>query len=123
MLRLSRVLALVALCQFTGAQWIGLQSVAWTRMLLQEAPGTRFTQLVEKTFDGAHPCRLCKRIDHAQGTQKKSTVPVEIGKIPLVRGGGATLIVFTQTSSGANFAETLVPVRFDQPDFPPPRFC
>jgi hypothetical protein len=46
----------------TGAHWGALQSVAWTRMLAENLRTVLFADAVVRTFDGQHPCSLCKVI-------------------------------------------------------------
>ncbi len=52
----------------SGAQWLLLQSVAWTSMLVNFSQETSLTEALEKTFDGSSPCSLCDHI----ATAKKS---------------------------------------------------
>ena len=40
-------------------------------MMIQNAQQASFCEAVKRTFDGAHPCNLCKRISRAKGTEKK----------------------------------------------------
>lgn len=55
-LRLSLVAAL--LCA-TGAQWVLLQGVAWTRMSLEHVRAKGVVAAVSAATDGRHPCALC----------------------------------------------------------------
>jgi hypothetical protein len=41
-----------------------LQVVAWTRMLYQYSQGSTVSEALQKTFDGKHPCEICKRVAH-----------------------------------------------------------
>jgi hypothetical protein len=68
---MGRFTTVVALCFAIGLQWIALQSVAWTTMMIQNAKQASFCEAMERTFDGAHPCDLCKRISKAKGAEKK----------------------------------------------------
>jgi hypothetical protein len=120
-MRWGRLLAFVALFNFAGAQWIVLQSIAWSAMLLKQARATPLSLAVQKTFDGAHPCQLCKGIAQAKTGETKSPIPVELGKIPLLRANAEMFAVFSHVSSAiAPFAQ-VVPVRFERPQSPPPR--
>ena len=57
------VLAALALFSIAGGHWAVLQSVAWVEMLHDYAQKTGSVAVaVEQTFDGAHPCELCREI-------------------------------------------------------------
>ena len=47
-----------------------LQSVAWTRMVVEFAQTDSLAVAVEKTFDGEHPCPMCQKIQ--RGREKES---------------------------------------------------
>jgi hypothetical protein len=68
---IGRVTTVVALCLAVGLHWLALQSIAWTAMIVQNAKQASFCEAVKRTFDGAHPCDLCKRISKAKGAEKK----------------------------------------------------
>lgn len=40
-------------------------------MVINYSQHCSFVKAVEQTFDGAHPCGLCKRINQAKDTEKK----------------------------------------------------
>ena len=55
-----------------------LQSVAWTKMLVDYSRTEGIAAAVEKTFDGQHPCTLCMKVqttEHEQQEQQ-ATSPV-----------------------------------------------
>ena len=62
---------LAAVLTATGAQWTVLQSLAWTRMLAANLRTGSFTAAVQKTFDGKHPCGLCKAIAAGKSAEPK----------------------------------------------------
>jgi hypothetical protein len=72
---------IIAVLAATGTHWLALQSVAWTTMLAENLQSTNWEQAVEQTFDGKHPCCLCKQIAAAKKSEKKSDVQVEIKKL------------------------------------------
>jgi hypothetical protein len=74
--RVGHVLLIVALLAATGAHWTVLQSVAWTTMLADNLRTASLPEAVQRTFDGKHPCSLCKKIDDGKKTQKKSEFPI-----------------------------------------------
>lgn len=48
-----------------------LQTVAWSRMLVDYSSNQSLTEAVEKTFDGAHPCSLCKVVKQSRKSEEK----------------------------------------------------
>ena len=76
---IARIILVFALCVSIGAHWIVLQTVAWGTMIVRYSQQVSLTQAVAQTFDGDHPCNLCKGITRAQHSQKKSDAqPVTI---------------------------------------------
>ena len=121
-MRIGRGLALIALLNFAGAHWIVLQSIAWSSMLAKHAQHSRLAEAVQKTFDGAHPCNLCKGMSRAQGTEKKeASVPVEISKIPVLHEIAPKFISISRISIAVVSAGQSLLARCDEPESPPPR--
>src|SRR6516164_7822687 len=70
--RRGKILVIALLVLTTGAHWAALQTVAWTNMLANNLRHDSFAEAVSKTFDGEHPCCLCKAIAAAKKSAKKS---------------------------------------------------
>jgi hypothetical protein len=64
-------LTVLSLCAALGLHWAALQSVAWAGMLLSYSRSGSVAAAVEKTFDGDHPCPLCKAISKGEQSGKK----------------------------------------------------
>jgi len=63
-----------------GLHWAFLQSVAWVGMIVSYSHKASLAEAVSKTFDGKHPCCLCKmiqkgRADEKQQEQKQTVKP------------------------------------------------
>ncbi len=71
--RFAKGLLVTALMVSIGAQWAVLQSAAWVGMAfsytLQEHS---VAEGLSKTFDGQHPCPLCKAVDKGKQSEKKN---------------------------------------------------
>ncbi len=123
------VCCLAAFAVVGGGHWAVLQTVAWAQMVVSYAQdsGSMREGLV-RTFDGAHPCELCRKI--SAGVQKESREERESSSgrvllvkakltavlpgvtfVPMVRRGVA-LAVMVETRSGR---------AADAPPTPPPR--
>jgi hypothetical protein len=54
-----------------GLHWALLQTVAWTGMLIRFSAQDSIKDAVSKTFDGKHPCALCKVVTQGRAEEKK----------------------------------------------------
>ena len=69
--------ALLAVFVSGGGHWALLQSVAWARMLVSYSRTDSLADAVGKTFDGEHPCPMCKKIkaDRERERQEQQPLP------------------------------------------------
>ena len=74
LLRLGKVLVVFTLICTLGAHWALLQTVAWTSMLASNLQSGSLHDAMTKTFDGQHPCPLCKAIAAAKKSEQKNQV-------------------------------------------------
>ena len=82
--RMSRAAIILALSFSLGLQWIALQSVAWTAMLVQNARHEPLAAAVARTFDGAHPCGLCHAVAAGKKSEQKSQALPAMSKVDLI---------------------------------------
>lgn len=61
--RSTRILTWLMLAMLVGGHWGMLQMVGWTGMLIDYSRDATFAEAWEKTFDGSHPCSICKTVD------------------------------------------------------------
>jgi hypothetical protein len=59
----------LALVLSLGLHWALLQTIAWTGMIVSYARDGSLVEAVNKTFDGEHPCCMCKTIKKARSEQ------------------------------------------------------
>ena len=78
--RIGNVLLIVALLAATGSHWAILQTVAWAGMLASNLRNSTLSEAVERTFDGKHPCCLCKQIAAGKKSEKKAEFPLQLKK-------------------------------------------
>lgn len=84
LVRLGHALLIAALLVATGGHWAVLQTVAWTNMLASNLRTESFDAAVAKTFDGQHPCKLCKVISAGKKSERKSEFPTLAKKLEFV---------------------------------------
>jgi hypothetical protein len=101
---------------------MALQSVAWSRMLMAYSRGGQWISAVTKTFDGRHPCSLCKQIERAKSGEPSPERAAEVENqaafvapalVALVRNEGLSWRLEIPEGHGEDRAE--------QPVTPPPR--
>ncbi len=119
--RVRNTLLIFVLVAGTGAHWGALQSVAWTRMLAENLRTASFADAVMRTFDGQHPCSLCKVIASAKKSEKCMEFPQPVIKLEFPLTTRSLLLVaptrFQLVPIGNEFVESLS----RQPPTPPPR--
>jgi len=95
---------LLAALAATDARWVVLQSVAWTSMLASNLQTDSFSEAVRETFDGKHPCCLCKAVADGKKSEKKSEITVSITRLEFV--SPETAIAFVPPQNFTLLAET-----------------
>jgi hypothetical protein len=73
--RLPKLALVAALACSLGLHWGLLQSVAWVSMVVSYSQEAPLKEAVVMTFDGKHPCSLCKQIAQGKRSEKKSELP------------------------------------------------
>ena len=79
--KLGHVLLIVILLSAGGTHWLVLQSVAWTTMLATNLRTSSLAEALERTFDGRHPCRMCRQIAHERQHEKKTELRCELRQL------------------------------------------
>jgi hypothetical protein len=82
--RLGRIVTIFALWCAVGLQWIALQSVAWTTMLIDYSKRAPLCEAIAQTFDGAHPCSLCHVVNKGKNSESKSDLQSPTPKIDMI---------------------------------------
>ncbi len=124
MRHLIRTLTALLLVLTLGLQWAVLQSVAWVGMIVTYSHDASFTEAISKTFDGKHPCCMCKaikqaRADEKQKEQKQNVKPGSKSEPGLV--WQATPFDFSTDANRVLPTDSKAPTRSDQPPKPRPR--
>ena len=106
-----------------GLHWAFLQTIAWTGMIVRHALAAPLSQAVSKTFDGKHPCALCKFIKSGRAEEEKQerkqvkpAFKLELGPI-----WQATAFTLAQSHLRIPAPDLVGGSRTDQPPKPRPR--
>lgn len=108
-----------------GLHWGAVQVIGWAEMTLEFSRTATLTEALEMTFDGEHPCHLCKLVqEHGSPSQEKDKNPskTEI-KLPPVSLWADSLTLGERhfQKSRLIIADFFAPARRDPPPLPPPR--
>ena len=76
---MTMVMAL-ALFLVAGGHWTMLQGVAWATMVHDFSKTGSLTEAVGKTFDGQHPCAMCKKLTSARSGEEKAPATLKVDK-------------------------------------------
>ena len=119
--RIGHVLLILALLAATGGHWAVLQTVAWTNMLADNLRTQSFGAAIARTFDGQHPCSMCKAISQGKKAEKKTEFPLLAKRLEFVCERGA--FIFSAPSDFRFVTETQTVYRqiLHRPPVPPPR--
>lgn len=122
MRRWSSSLAVVLLSLTLGWHWLALQSIAWASMLIERTGESSFSVAWTTTFDGQHPCRICKAVAEGQSDETRTTSTVSVHM--LEAAAPTTLAVVISAPRVEPVALRAHPdpkSRADRPILPPPR--
>jgi hypothetical protein len=118
--KVSKWLLVFSLCVTLGFHWGLLQSVAWVGMIVNYSRQGSFSEAVGKTFDGQHPCPLCKLVRAGKTSEKKPEAQQNTKKLDLFAGQVAAFDFPSRPA--CNFpVPALIASRADTPLLPPPR--
>jgi hypothetical protein len=120
-LRPAKILIAIMLIVSVGAHWALLQSAAWVGMFIDYSQDSSLTISLHKTFDGQHPCCLCKAIAEGKKSEKKQQLSFQKQDFQFV--------TFEEKFHLTKFASCRIPSANtsagrlpQQPPVPPPRF-
>ena len=119
--RLGKILLVLALAVTLGAHWALLQTVAWTTMLASNLQAHSISEAVSDTFDGKHPCPLCRAIAAAKKSEKKSEAVPATAKMEFPPVATKFTFISLEPISAFSLAELSAASSFQKPPLPPPR--
>jgi len=121
LVKLSKWL-LVAMLTFSfGMHWVVLQSVAWLGMAVTYSHETCFTEALAKTFDGRHPCKLCKFVAENEKSEKKPDAQKVETKFDPFCASKQLFVISPMPTQPQVYVPGLLVVRNEAPPLPPPR--
>ena len=79
--RFAKWFTVIALVLTLGGHWAILQTAAWVGMTVSYSSNASLSTALSKTFDGKHPCKLCKIVRAGKQAEKKSDQKFEAKKL------------------------------------------
>lgn len=105
-----------------GFHWVVLQSAAWVGMVVKYSGGCGFKEAIGKTFDGKHPCKLCRLVSEGKNTEKKSEAQFDIKKVDSFAGEANAPFQFSKCRQAKLCCLFEFSSRLEPPASPPPKF-
>jgi hypothetical protein len=118
----SKCLLVVLLTLSIGAHWGVLQSVAWMGMAFTYAQKAPLKEALIKTFDGQHPCNLCKFVQKGKTSEQKQESKLDLKKKDFFNSSVAAFY-FSPLPAISFAAPFPSPQRTEPPSLPPPRIA
>lgn len=108
------------LALWVGGNWIFLQSCAWVSMTVSFSQQASVSQAIRWTFDGQHPCQLCKIVKEGRKSETKSPGLLVSLKVEFISQPGT--IPIWGPSQPLSFAPppSAISLTAEPPPLPPP---
>jgi len=121
LIRVGKPCIALALAFMLGGHWVVLQTVAWAAMLADNLQSCSVRDSLARTFDGKHPCPLCRAIAAGKKSEKKNEFTAAGQKLEFPPAGENAVLIgpshFQLLPQADTFAESVFP----RPPSPPPR--
>jgi hypothetical protein len=114
----------VALVFSTGGHWALLQVGAWAGMVVSYSQTDSLADALVKTFDGEHPCKLCKVVKEGRKAEQEKPVTLKVEqKLDFFLAVQTVTISAPQLLRHDTRFSTGCPSRHDPPLLRPPIFA
>ena len=121
-MRTRQIITALVLALILGLHWAALQSAAWVSMIVRYAEHETFATAVRMTFDGRHPCALCRLVaDGKESEQKQRQTQLTVLKLIAVCEAPLSFVFQDTPPDPFELLDQHGLARFERPPFPPPR--
>jgi hypothetical protein len=122
--RICKSLVAVLLIFSVGGHWAVLQSVAWVSMVVQYSQEAPIEVAVAKTFDGKHPCKICKFVKEGKESEEKGPTLKEKTKLDFWLPVGEVALTLPAHEQDFGISQRVFfNSRSEAPPLPPPRWA
>jgi hypothetical protein len=119
--RITNLILALTLVATIGGHWAFLQTVAWVGMTISYSQESCLSQAMAKTFDGKHPCKLCKFVSEGKKSEQKSEMKLQLKKVDYFTDSSTTFY-FSRQIQISHSVQPLLSARSLAPPTPPPLF-
>ena len=117
----GRWIVIAAMLAAFGGHWAALQTVAWAAMVYDNVKQASLGDALERTFDGQHPCPLCKTIEKGRQSEKQQDALTSIGKIDFFYQASGVALLSRRPSGVLPVDDVFAEERGRRPILQPPR--
>jgi len=104
-----------------GGHWALVQSVAWVRMAVSYSKSAPLVKALTMTFDGRHPCELCKVVQAGKRSEREKPSSPPDTKLDLLCRLTALVLPPQPPIPPPPGRDEFAPPRAEPPPTPPPR--
>ena len=119
--RLAKLLVVMTLTLSLGLHWALLQSVAWVGMVVNYSQTAPLHDALAKTFDGRHPCSLCKLVREGKAKEQQRDALKTVAKLDMALPAQEFFLESPAHFPRVTTAADSGSVWSDAPPTPPPR--
>ena len=117
----TRRLLALTLALTIGLHWAVLQSAAWAGMFVSHWRTVPLAAAIQRTFDGKHPCQLCKAVAAGRQSERKASLTLDGKKLELISDPEIAWFVGPPPFRLLRVTDTLGQGIRHEPPTPPPR--
>jgi hypothetical protein len=120
---LAKCLVIGTLFVSVGGHFALLQTLAWGNMLISYSRDASFAEAARRTFDGEHPCEMCKLVKKSRENEERKPLVKAEAKLDVV----LPVVVRLKDPIAIDMSILLPPYERDLRDYrgpvphPPPR--
>jgi hypothetical protein len=116
----GKTIIAVVLAMLLGMQWTVLQSAAWVGMLISYSQNSSWSEAFIQTFDGQHPCKLCKVVAEGKRSEKAKEMSNSSQKLEATAAEGRLSLSYPEVAE-PDLSSVPVPksILFAPPHQPP----
>jgi len=119
--RLAKACLVAALAVSLGLHWALLQAVAWAGMVTSYSRTMPVAEALARTFDGKHPCNLCKLVREGQKSERHKEAPKPVAPLDASLAASATALFPPIPHPWRESVPHIAASRTESPPVPPPR--